>query len=146
MAGPWEIGTRDDPESAAGSGTLIPLAKRHRTLLGQIVALLGGTGTLDVDPVTATPTAYNVTLTVANTEYNQAMPANCRGFEFQCRTEADVRYAFVTGRVAGPAAPWLTLKAGDYYFSPPINQAATPSTLYLATPTAGSIVEILAWV
>ena len=100
----------------------------------------------DVDPVTATPTAYNVTLTNANTEYSQAMPGNCRGFEFQCRTEADVRYAFVTGKVAGPAAPWLTLKAGDYYYSPPINQAAAPSTLYLATPTAGVIAEIIAWV
>lgn len=99
----------------------------------------------DVDPVIATPTAYNVTLAVADTEYSQAMPANCRGFEFQCRTEHDVRFAFVTLKVAGPAAPYLTLKAGDYYHTFPINQAALPSTLYLASATAGVIVEILAW-
>jgi len=93
----------------------------------------------------ATPTVYNVTLTVANTQYSQAMPANCRGFEFQARTEATIRYAFVTGKVATPTAPWLTLKAGDYYFSPPLNQGASPGTLFLGTATAGTIVEILAW-
>lgn len=100
----------------------------------------------DIDPVIATPTAYNVTLTVADTQYSQAMPANCRGFEFQCRTEHDMRFAFVTGKVAGPAAPYLTLKAGDYYCSFPINQAASPSTLYLASSTAGVVVEVISWV
>jgi len=169
--GPWEIGTRDDPESAVGSGTVIAILKRVRSLLtggvgsidvsdriGRLLGLVGisagvnAIGTVgvtvipDVDPVTATPTAYNVTLTNANTEYSQAMPGNCRGFEFQCRTEADVRYAFVTGKVAGPAAPWLTLKAGDYYYSPPINQGAAPSTLYFASATAGVIMEVISWV
>lgn len=99
-----------------------------------------------VDPNTSTPTAFNVPCTNANTEYSQALPANCRGFEFQARTEAILRFAFVTGKVAGPTAPYMTLKAGDFYFSPPINQAATPSILYLASPTAGTVVEILAWV
>ena len=32
--GPWEIGTRDDAESVAGRGTVIPILKRIRTLLG----------------------------------------------------------------------------------------------------------------
>jgi len=99
-----------------------------------------------VDPVTATPTPYNVTCTVADTEYSQALPANCRGFEFQARTEAVLRFAFVTGKVAGSVAPYLTLKAGDYYSSPAINQAASPSTLYVASPTAGTVVELIAWV
>jgi len=100
-------------------------------------------GSFDVP--TAIPTTYNVTCTVADTEYSQALPANCRGFEFQARTEAIVRYAFVTGKVATPTAPYHTLKAGDYYFSPQINQAAAPSTLYVASPTAGTVVELLAW-
>jgi hypothetical protein len=97
------------------------------------------------DVRTTTPTVYNVTLTNANTEYNQALPANCRGFEFQCRTENDVRFAFVTGKVATPTAPWMTLKAGDYYVSFPVNQQASPGTLYLASSTAGVICEIIAW-
>ena len=40
--GPWEIGTRDDPESVAGSGTLIAILKRVRSLL------TGGVGSIDV--------------------------------------------------------------------------------------------------
>jgi len=95
---------------------------------------------------TVLPTAFNLTLTVADTEYTQALPANCHGFEFQCRTENEVRFAFETGRVAGPVAPYLTLKAGDYYYSGSINQGATPSTLFVASATAGVVVEIIAWV
>ena len=96
-------------------------------------------------PIT-TPTSYNTTLTTANTEYSQALPSNCRYFEWQCRTEADVRYAFATGKVAGPTAAYHTLKAGDYYFSPQIAQGAAPSTLYWASATAAVVVELLAWV
>ena len=105
----------------------------------------GTTNKVVADVPTATPTTYNVTLTVADTEYSQALPANCRGFEFQARTEAVVRYAFATGKVAAPTAPYHTLKAGDYYYSPQLNQAAAPSTLYVASPDAGTVVEILAW-
>lgn len=95
-------------------------------------------------PIT-TPTVYNVTCTVADTQYSQALPANCRKFELQARTEAILRFAFVTGKVATPTAPWLTLKAGDYYYSPDMMQTASPSTLFVASPTAGTVVEILAW-
>jgi len=105
----------------------------------------GTTNKVVADVPTATPTTYNVTCTVADTEYSQALPANCRGFEFQARTEAVVRYAFATGKVAAPTAPYHTLKANDYYYSPPLNQAAAPSTLYVASPDAGTVVEILAW-
>ena len=110
-------------------------------------ALVAGTANVGkVDVPTATPTIYNVTLTSADTEYSQAMPTNCRRFEWQCRTENTTRYAFVTGKVATPTAPYMTLKAGDYEDSGPINQAASPSTLYLASSTAGVVVEIVAWV
>jgi hypothetical protein len=105
----------------------------------------GTTNKVTTDPITATPTPYNVTCTVADTEYSQALPASCRGFELQARTQAEVRYAFVTGKVAGSVAPFLTLKAGDYYASLPLNQGAAPSTLYVASSVAGTVVEILAW-
>ena len=105
----------------------------------------GTTNKVVADVPTATPTVYNVTLTSADTQYSQAMPANCRRFEFQCRTENTMRFAFETGKVATPTAPYMTLKAGDYYESGMINQAAAPSTLYLASPTAGVIAEIIAW-
>jgi hypothetical protein len=57
-----------------------------------------------VDAAAAAPTSYNLTLTLADTEYSQAFPVNCRFIEFQARTMADVRFAFTTGKVAGPTA------------------------------------------
>lgn len=99
----------------------------------------------EVDSTIKTPAIYNVTLTLADTEYSQALPANCRFFEFQCLTEFDVRFAFETGKVAAPTAPYMTLKSGGYYFSPQINQEGSPSTLYLASSEAGVVVQILAW-
>lgn len=75
------------------------------------------------NPEIGTPTVYNVTLTSADTEYSQAMVTNCRRFEFQARTDVAVRFAYVTGKVAGPANPYVTLKAGDVYDSGPINQS-----------------------
>jgi len=110
-------------------------------------ALVAGTANIGkVDPNTATPTIYNVTCTNANAEYSQALPANCRYFEFQARTEAVLRFAFATGKVATPTEPYMTLKAGDYYCSPPLSQGASPSTLYVASPTAGTVLSMIAWV
>jgi hypothetical protein len=106
----------------------------------------GTTNKVVADVATATPTVYNVTCTLANTEYSQALPANCRMFEFQARTDVDIRFAFVTGKVATPTAPYMSLKAADYYWSPAINQGASLSTLYVGSSTAGTVVEIIAWV
>lgn len=130
------VGNITDIEVASGDGTLIALTKRLRTLLGS-------SSTIDVS--TATPTIYNITLTAANTEYSQALPANCRGFEFQCQTGVTCRWSNVTGKVAAPTAPYMTLQPNAFYSSPPINQGASPSTLYFASASAGSIICLIAW-
>lgn len=110
-----------------------------------VVISAGSNNIGKIDPVISTPATYNLTLTLANTEYSQALPSSCRFFEFQCRTAFAVRFAFVTGKVAAPTAPYMTLKSGNYYYSPSINQGATPGTLYLASAEAGVVVEIIAW-
>lgn len=98
-----------------------------------------------VDPATSAITIYTVTLTLANTEYSQALPANCRGFDMQPRTNVDVRWSNVTGKVAGSTEPFMTMKVGAGFSSPPLAQGASPSTIYLASATAGTIVEIVAY-
>jgi hypothetical protein len=109
--------------------------------------LIAGTNNLGkVDVPTATPTTYNLTLTNAITEYSQVLPANCRGFEFKFRSAYDVIYAFVTGKVATPTAPYMTCKSGNAYNSFQLFQGATPSTLYFASAQAGVVIEITAWV
>jgi len=105
----------------------------------------GSTNKVVTDPATTTQTDYNITLTNADTEYSQALPANCRLFEFQCRTDVALRWSKTTGKVAGPAAPYKTLKAGDFYYSPPINQGAAPDTLYFAAAVGSLVVELTAW-
>jgi len=91
------------------------------------------------------PVVINQTLTVADTEYAVALPGNTRAFEFQCRTENDVRYAYVPGRVAAPVAPYVTLKAGDYFYSGFVNLPVGGWTVYFASATAGVVVELIAW-
>ena len=91
-----------------------------------------------------TPTCTNKTLTSANTEYSHALGANTRYWSMQCRTAFDVRYAFTTGKVATPTAPYMTMKSGGAYNCPENWQNAA-ATLYLASAQAGVVVEILEW-
>ena len=90
-----------------------------------------------------TISVYNVTLTNANTEYSQELPPNARALAVQPRTAVDVRMAFVTGKVAGSTAPFFTLKAGGALAIHEL-QMADNSTVYLASATAGTVVEIVA--
>ena len=86
---------------------------------------------------------YNVTLTNANTEYSQALPANCRKLILRCRTADTVRYAWATGKVTTPTAPYQTLKPNVDYSIDGIKIAS--GIIYLASATAGVVVEMEAW-
>lgn len=90
------------------------------------------------------PVCTNKTLTNANTEYSHVLDAACKYFTIKCRTAFDVRFAFVTGKVAASTAPYMTLKSGESY-STPENWENAAQTLYLASTTAGVVVEILEW-
>ncbi len=92
----------------------------------------------------AAPVLFNQTLTNANTEYTIALPTGTTHFEMQARQNASVRFAFETGYVATPTAPYETLKAGYTYSSYNLWGSQT-MTLYLASATAGTIVELIAW-
>jgi hypothetical protein len=91
----------------------------------------------------ATVAEYNVALAVINTEYAQALPANARKVIFRCRTADAVRYAWVTGKVATPVAPYQTLKANADYSVEGIKVAS--STLYFASALAGVVMEVEVW-
>ena len=92
---------------------------------------------------TETPTVYNVTLTDVDTEYSQALPSSTREIRFRCRTLFDVRFAWITGKVATPTAPYLTLPAGSDYYSD--DSDITGRSLFLASSEAGVVVEIEVW-
>ena len=88
-------------------------------------------------------TPINLTLTDANTEYTATIPVGTKRIRFQARTSAVVRYAFVTGKVATPTAPYMTLKADGVYDS--AEKLSWGGTLYFGTPTATTVVEIETW-
>jgi hypothetical protein len=92
-------------------------------------------------------TIYNLTLTNANTEYSIALPTGTKSFEWQCRTSVDVRYAYVTGKVATPTTPYSTIKSGATYNSHPNMYLGNNAnfTIYFASGTAGAVVELTAW-
>lgn len=93
------------------------------------------------------PTIINKTLTNADTEYSQELPADCRRWSLQCRTAYDVRLSFVTGKVAGSTAPFATVKSGCSLSDQPSTQTEIVGqlTLFLASSQAGVVVEILCW-
>jgi hypothetical protein len=99
---------------------------------------------IDGKVASSTITEYNITLTNANTEYSQALPANTKKVEFWSRNGYAVRYSFVTGKVATPTAPYLTVKANGFYESPGMGNLSS-KTIYFATASAGDIIEMCVW-
>ena len=98
----------------------------------------------DGDAVAATtPIIYNVTMTAADTEYSQALPSYTKRFSLQCLTDFDVRFAFETGKVAAPTAPYALVRAGMNYFEEGLFLSSV--TLYVACADAAKIAEIIVW-
>jgi hypothetical protein len=90
------------------------------------------------------PTIYNKTCTVADTEYSQALPAGTKKFVCKFRNAAHAgRIAFVTGKVATPTEPYWSIWANGTYNEDQIKGAAI--TIYVASGTAGAVLEIVAW-
>jgi len=142
--------------NAAQSGKILKLtlggdASFQATTNPTVAAITGAINIADTAGTTinptemaTTPAQYAVTLTNANTEYSQALPAGTKKFNVKCRdTTSIVRLAFVTGKVAAPTDPYATLQANQPYNEDQVKLAA--QTIYLASPVAGAIVEIMAW-
>lgn len=89
------------------------------------------------------PQVFNVDLTAQNTEYSQELPAGTTRIRFQCRDGTDIRYAFETGKVATPTAPYMTLKSGQVYDAGRL--FLNKGTIYFACGSNSKVVELEAW-
>lgn len=87
------------------------------------------------------PTKNTVDLASADTEYELVMTGEVTAFSFQCRQAYDIRYAFVTGKVATPVESYTTLKSG--YIESFSDISWTNPSLFLASSTAGVSVEVM---
>ncbi len=106
------------------------------------MAYAAGQAVIGSEISTVKPTVYNITLTVADTQYSQSF-TNVKSLWFQCRTAVDIRYAFIPNKVATPSAPYMTLKSGQVFEEYNINISSF--TVYFAGDTGGEIVEIEKW-
>lgn len=92
-----------------------------------------------------TQAEYNIELTNADEEYEQALPTNCKGYELKNRNnDVITRFSLTSGKVATPTAPYITTEAGTPYSSPP-NISLTGKTIYFASPNAGDVIELIVW-
>jgi len=91
-----------------------------------------------------TPTKYAATITSADTEYSQALPAGTKQFSIHLRDMSAFRLAYVTGKVATPTDPYETIPAGAEKYIENVELSAL--TLYFAAPVGGKVAEIEAWV
>lgn len=91
------------------------------------------------------PNVLNTTLSTANTEVEQQLTSGVRSFSVQCRTSAVIRIAFVTGKVATPTSPFATIKAGTVYTIEDVYGKTDQISLFLASPTADVVAEIIEW-
>ena len=112
---------------------------------GCYLYLLISKGGIDMEAMEHKPTnpvIFNVTMTAANTEYSQALPANTKRFLIQTRDQSAFRLAFESGRVAAPTEPYLTVTTQPY---PEEDIKPSQLTLYFASGSTGKVVEIIAW-
>lgn len=106
-----------------------------------------------IGQLATTVALYHKVMTLANTEYSQALPANTKKFTIRCIEPVVVgatpsagpafRLAYVTGKVATPTAPFRTIDSSVVKSEDNLNLAA--ATLYFACAVAGKVIEIEAW-
>ena len=117
---------------------------RAEDLLEEIDASIDA---IDGIGVLLTPTIYNVSLTNANTEYSQLLPATCKRFAVSIQDGVgtdNFRIAYSTGKVATPTAPFLKIPADAEYEERDVLGSAQ-LTLYIASSAAGKVAQIVAW-
>jgi hypothetical protein len=88
------------------------------------------------------PVMFNVTMTLADTEYSQELPLGTSRFSCKTRDGTAFRVAFETGKVATPTQPYGTVPPNWEYYETDLRASAT---LYFACGVAGKIVEITVW-
>ncbi len=91
------------------------------------------------------PEIFNVTMTNANQEYSQELPARTMQVLIKCQDGTAMRVAFVTGKVAAPTAPYYTIVANGILEIRGLDSGEA-FTIYVASAGVGKIVEWLYWV
>lgn len=93
-----------------------------------------------------TPSILNVALTAADTEYSQALPNGTKRFAVSVMdgiATDNLRFAYATGKVATPTAPYMKMPQNIEYVEENVNLDTV--TIYLASSAAGKTAQIICW-
>ena len=115
----------------------LPAGAATQTTLAALLTELEGRNPVDHGD---TPVIYNVTMTNANTEYSQALPANTKKFLIKCRGAYDIKVCFTS---SGSGTLYVTVPSGTSYWEDAIQPSSI--TLYFQCATAAQVAEIVAW-
>lgn len=110
----------------------LPTDAATQTTLAAILAAM--------ESLPTAPVIYNVTMTLANTEYSQALPSNTRKFLVRCRGAYAIKVCFTA---SGSGTLYVSVPSGMTYWEDQINDAAI--TLYFQCATAAQVAELVAW-
>lgn len=93
-------------------------------------------------PGVLSPTLVNLDMSVASTEYSYTLPGDTRKFLVKLRDpRAALQLAYI---VSTSDSTYLTVPAGNWYSDDELDTSAVV-TLYIQSPSAGQILEILTW-
>ena len=96
------------------------------------------TGSAD-DEVVDQPSIANVTCTLANTEYSQAIPTGCKKYLVKARGANDINLAFTSG-ASGTTYVTIPAGSGGLWVD---GSRVRGVTAYFQSPDAGAVVELL---
>lgn len=89
----------------------------------------------------STPTIYNVSVPLANTEVSQSLPSNTKKFLLKVRNNgSELKLAFTSGQ---SGTNYLSINKGATFVEDGIKVGSL--TLYFQVNNANEVVEILAW-
>lgn len=89
---------------------------------------------------------YNIPMPSKDTEYSQLLPDGTKAFalSIQGGTDTDIfRVAFVEGKVAPPAAPFIQIPGNIEYCEDGLYLNST--TMYLSCTSNNKIAQIIVW-
>ena len=101
-------------------------------VLNQILGALGGA-------VSATKTIFNVPLTIADTEVSLVLPTTVVGYMIRTRGNGNLKLSHVSGE---SGTKYITIPSRATYKD---DHSYSNLTLYFQSPTAGEVVEVVAW-
>jgi len=97
--------------------------------------------------VGTTPTPYNMSIVANDTEYSQVLPTGTKFFEMHIQDDSCAyRVAYVTGKVVGKVAPYLSKLVGAYYYETCLLTPANLTLYFASSAGAGKVMEIIVWV